>query len=112
MATIYSPPPGFEPPIITPDDYKEHRWEAIESEYIERLAQDARRTTPANPLVGKVVHFPIADGYAQYMVWRTKPLQLMHLNLGDGWSIPDAHARGLRLADVRTMIENERRWNP
>ena len=112
MATIYSAPPGFDPPTITSDDYKERRWEAIESEYMERLAKEARRLSPHNALIGKVIRFPIADGYAQYMVWRTKPLQLVHLDLGDGWSIPDAHAHGLRLADVSTMIENERRWNP
>ncbi len=63
------------------------------------------------PLVGKVVRFQIADGYAEYMVASQKPLQLMHLNVGDGYQIPDAHVRGLNLTDVREMVRAERTIN-
>lgn len=59
------------------------------------------------PLVGKMVRFQIADGYAEYMVASQKPLQLIHLNVADGYQIPDAHVRGLRLADVREMVKRE-----
>src|SRR3990172_1715372 len=103
MATVYSPPKGFEAPAITMEDYRDQRWEAIEAEYIERLAACARdvQCSEPDPIIGKVVRFPYADGYAQYLVWSVRPLQLVHLDLGDGWAIPDAHARGLRLTDIR-----------
>ena len=110
MATIYPAPEGFDPPNITNEDYAERRWETIEAAYIERLATRARLLDPLKSLlVGRIIRFPWADGYAQYMVWRTRPLQLIHLELGDAWSIPDAHARGLRLTDVREIVEREDR---
>ena len=69
MATIYSAPEGFSPPNITNEDYAERRWEAIETAYIERLAVRARLLDPLKSLlVGRVIRFPIADGYAQYMI--------------------------------------------
>jgi hypothetical protein len=50
---------------------------------------------------GDIISFPIADGQAQYMVFDYKTLIL--LPFYDEYEIPDAHARGLRKADI---IEN------
>jgi len=55
-------------------------------------------------LVGSVVRFGVADGYAQYMIASEKPLTLVHLHFGDGYQIPEAHIRGLRLSDLRKQI--------
>jgi hypothetical protein len=40
----------------------------------------------------------------------SKPLTLVHLELGDAWHIPEAHARGLRLADIKAMVERDLQW--
>lgn len=103
MAKIYKAPKGFEAPTLSADN-----WQVEEQAYLERLAAEARRGSPGDPLVGEVVRFPMADSYAQYMVWSTKPLKLVHLDLGDAWHIPEAHARGLRLSDIQSSVDRDR----
>lgn len=105
MAKIYSAPKGFEAPETDFDN-----WQTQEKAYLERLAAEARRNTPNNDLVGEVVRFPMADSHAEYMVWSTKPLALIHLAIGDAWQIPAAHARGLNVSDIRQNVELARRW--
>lgn len=102
MATILAPPEGFDPPEW---DFKKDREANMkaEADYIERLATWLRSTRQGE-LVGKVVRFPAADSYAQYMVASEKPLHLVHLPIGDAWQIPAAHARGLRLSDIRALL--------
>jgi hypothetical protein len=39
--------------------------------------------------MGEIIKFPVADGYAMYMVASMKPLMLIHLALGDAWSYGD-----------------------
>lgn len=111
MATVYATPAGFDPPdfmeALVDGRYDHELDDRIHAEYIARLAVEARSTS-TGALVGEIVRFQIADGYAQYMVWKEKPLTLVHLAIHDAWSIPEAHARGLRLADVRGMVERDR----
>ena len=60
---------------------------------------------------GKVVKFPIADGYAFYHIVSEKPFKLRHIPAGDAWEIPYSHIRGLRLADVKAMLKREKALN-
>jgi hypothetical protein len=108
MATAYSPPEGFEPPQITLENMRDGSYEREEAAFLERLA-DRAKMNGTSPLLGEVVRWSRADGYAQYMVWQTKPLQLIHLNLLDGYSIEPALIRGLRVADIRDMVESAAR---
>lgn len=107
MATIYAPPTGFDPPeiVFTDGRYDHDATEAAEADFVTRLTAEARRVGNAGDLVGEIIRFPVADGYAQYLVWKERPLELVHLALGDAWSIPASHARGIRLADVRQHVE-------
>ncbi len=108
MAKAYSAPEGFDPPEITGDDYRNNTWEQKENAYLERLAAECRKQG-TDPLLGEIVRWQRGDGYAQYMVWNTRPLELIHLNIADGWQVEDALIRGLRVSDVRDMVERERR---
>lgn len=112
MAKIYRAPEGHEAPDFSDymnaeGRYDREKADRLDREYIGRLA-DLARSTNKGDCVGEVVRFPIADGQAQYMVWSHKPLSLIHLPLGDAWNIPEAHARGLRLADIRDMVNREK----
>lgn len=114
MAKVYAPPAGFEAPDFSASfvngRYDHDLDNKIVADYFARLAAEAkRRVGGTGDLVGKIVRFPVGDGYAQYMVWSHKPLALVHLAIHDAWSIPEAHARGLRLTDIRAMVEGERR---
>lgn len=66
---------------------------------------------PEGEVVGAFVRFQIADGYANYVVTKAKPLTLQCVALGDGYQIPMAHMRGIRKADILAMIKQEKAWN-
>jgi hypothetical protein len=104
MAKVFRAPEGFEAPAI---DWRGD-WQKQEQEYLTRLA-DRCKMNGTNPLHGEVIRFQRADGYALYMVWSTKPLALIHIELGDAYSVEDALLRGLRLSDVREQVEREQR---
>ena len=108
MAQILTAPAGFEPPEI---DYRSD-WQKQESDYLERLARLARDSAGANPhpLIGEIYRSPRGDGYAQYMVWRARPLQLVWIELGDAWEISAPEARGLRLSDIKQQVEWNQNW--
>ena len=94
---------------ITTDYSKPYSdWQADESAQMDKWAKRFRSEN-AGDLVGEVIRFPVADGYGMYMVHKQKPLTLVHVNVGDGYGVADAHIRGLRLADVREQVEGERK---
>ncbi len=57
---------------------------------------------------GRVIKFPVADGYAFYYVHSEKPLVLQHIPYGDARRADAATIRGLRLADVQRMVKTEK----
>jgi hypothetical protein len=104
MAKVYLAPEKFEYDYDLP-------WKEIgkaEQLYIERLQERARKEHPNDDLVGEIVRWGRGDGYAQYIVWNTKPLELVWLEIGDAWSIEEALIRGLRLSDIKAMVNSER----
>ena len=60
-------------------------------------------------IVGAILRFPCADGYAVYRVSKERPLTLQHVPYGDAWHVDPALIRGLRRADVERMVEQHRR---
>ena len=108
MAQVFRAPEDFEAPVLTLDDYRAGTWQTKEADYIERLA-DRAKMNGTNPLLGKVIRFQRGDGFAQYMLWSTKPVQLIWLELGDAWQVEEALTRGLRLSDIREQVEREQR---
>jgi hypothetical protein len=121
MAKVYSPPVGFEPPDFE-DLCVDGRWDPerdrqVHDEYLARLTEfvkNSKRNTIAThkdgDLIGEIVHFPQGDGSAAYMVFNVKPLELLHLAIHDAWALPEAHERGLKLADIRDVVERNRAW--
>ncbi len=60
-------------------------------------------------IVGAVLQFPAADGYALYRVSKERPLTLQHIPFGDAWQVDPALIRGLRRVDIERKIEQNRR---
>lgn len=81
---------------------------AVQSEAMKRL-QDHANSLPDGEVVGALIKFQVADGYAIYRVEKAKPLTLAHVPFCDGYRIADAHIRGLNLADVKALVAGERR---
>jgi len=55
----------------------------------------------------RIYSYPCADSSAYYYIKSDNPLVLQHIPFCDGWTLPPAHLRGLRLSD----IEEKRAWN-
>lgn len=111
--------PGFEKPWDKDPDYfkKPHvagvddsqtRWDAeqVKMNDLSKVSD----ALPPGEIVGAVLQFQIADGYAIYVVTKAKPLTLTHVNFLDGYAIPHAHVRGITKADVLSQLESRKKW--
>jgi hypothetical protein len=68
------------------------------------------KNLPEGEVVGAVLRFQIADGWAYYIVTSERPLTLQHIPFGDGYAIAEAHVRGLNRQDVLLALEQDRRF--
>ena len=59
-------------------------------------------------IVGGILRWQRADGYAMYLVTKDRPLTLQHIPFGDAWTVEAALIRGLNRNDVLTMLRRER----
>lgn len=85
-------------------------FEAVK-DFNDRLAKWCRDNSPSrSKLVGEVVNFQYADGFASYMVWDTKPLRLIHLGHGDGYRLQEFAERGLRTSDIQERVDRDKAW--
>lgn len=85
-ATIYSVPDGIKVPEFDWNDLPKYNKEC--EEFNNALAKWLiKRHNGKN--VGKIIRFPVADGYAEYMVAAMKPLELVHIPLFDGYAYAD-----------------------
>ena len=82
MAKVYLLPDGFNAPDFNWEDINQYEKDC--TELTERLKKWCiERNNQKN--VGEVIKFQVADGYAEYMVASTKPVQLIHLPFWDGY---------------------------
>ena len=104
-AKIYSAPKEIEEPKwdFKNFDYKKHQ--AKEDKYLKDLKQFLKERGYTGKNVGKVIKFPVADGHALYMVMSMKPVQLIHLELGDAWSFQYIHL--MTAKEVQQKIDQE-----
>lgn len=110
MARLAKGSIGVEQPEWHPGesgDYDYKQVMAAEEQAVEVAAAKAQAKHPGT-MAGEVVAWPRADNYARYMIVSEKPLTLIHINTGDGYAIEAALIRGLRLADLRVMVDRDR----
>ena len=71
--------------------------------------QEASFNLPPGEIVGAMLKWQVADGYAWYRVKSASPLQVEHVPFLDGYQVPAAHIRGLRRADVLDQLNRSKR---
>ena len=105
MANVYALPPEIKAPEPDYKDMDNHdrREEAFCAELKAWCLANG-----SGKLCGEIISSHIADGQAQYMVISERPLDLFHLPLGDAYSMGAVWERGLRIADVRQMVERRK----
>lgn len=102
MGKIYAPPTE----VGTPPRY-DHKlgWEEngkAENAWVEKVKAYAR-LNGSGKYAGEEVKFQVADGYAIYIVLSLKPVQLIHLPIGDGYQ--ERFVNRLTAKDLTEEIE-------
>ena len=107
LITTNIPAPDFNAAFVD-GRFDSDKYEADCQRYINELVESFW-SGKDDDLVGEIIRFQRGDGYAEYMIAKTEPLELIHLEAGDAWEVEPALIRGLNLADVSDMVERERR---
>jgi hypothetical protein len=97
MATLIDLPEGTVPNPLHIDYSMD--WREQGELYIQRVREWVE-TQSTDEWCGYIIKFPAADGYAMYMIVDSEQETIVHLALGDAWTIPHAHLRGLDRADL------------
>lgn len=102
MARICSVPAevGPQPEFHGCDgDFK--KYTAATEKWIATVKEYAKKNG-SGELAGETVRFHVADGYAQYVVFSSKPLQLIHLPVYDAWHFQ--YANRLTIKDIKEEV--------
>lgn len=115
-ATIFSPPEGMEIPDLGDFMARDSEGRANGKlngdayfkalrEFEEQVCAWAKENGSGN-LRGELVRWSVADGKASYVVFKNSPLSL--IDVGGDYQIDEVFARGLRVADVRTVVRQQK----
>lgn len=74
------------------------------------LDAQTRTHLQKDELVGVLLKWEVADGYANYVIVRTNPLTLQYVDDGCGYKAEPALIRGLNMTDVKAKVAMMKRW--
>lgn len=89
MAKVFLLPEGFVAPDFNWKDIPQY--EKGCAELTEKLKKWCIDRNPEQKNVGEIIKFQVADGYAEYMVAATKPVELIHLPFWDAYQSETAN---------------------
>ncbi len=104
MAKIYSGVQGIKRPAPDYSHYDFDKEQKADEEYIQKLVDYAKKQALC-PEAGKQIRFGVCDGYACYIVLNLKPVELIHLEIGDAYNFQ--YANRLTAKDVREEIRRQ-----
>jgi len=107
-AKIYGGIEGIEEPKLDFKNYNAKDWQEKCEKFYDELKKACKEqsSTPDDKDVGEIINFPVADGKASYMVFSMKPLELIHINVGDGYQ--EEMAELLTVKKTRELVKRER----
>lgn len=89
---------------FNPETYDKHN-----EDFYAELKQALLDLGYTGKLTGELVHYPMGDGAAIYMVADAKHNTiLIHCPIGDAWHLPEWQTRGLRKSDIVKQIANKK----
>lgn len=106
-AQVFSAPEEVKQPNYDFQNVK--AWKEQEETYIKEVKNFLAKKGYTGKNAGEIIQFPVADGYAQYMVASMRPLMLVHLPLGDAWDWQFAHL--LTAKEVQQKIDQRKAIN-
>lgn len=94
---------GYNIPLPEVADLGYTAYFKAQDEYLEGLAAHCKAANSADPYAGRIARFPVADGFAVYVVSSLKPLKLVHVDIGDGWHYQ--YINRLNATDIKNNID-------
>lgn len=107
MGKVYVLPEGFKAPEFNWENTPQYEKDC--ADLTARLKDWCVKRNSEQECVGEVIHFPVADGRAEYMVAAIKPVELIHLPFWDGWNYEYAHR--LTGSDVKLKVKQQNALN-
>jgi hypothetical protein len=102
MAKIYASPLEVKVPEFNWEDIEQYKKDC--ETYMENLKAFLRKRNSGKN-VGEIIQFPVADGYAQYMVASMKPVELVHIPLWDAWDFQYVHL--MKAKEIQEQIDGQ-----
>ncbi len=107
---VYAAPEEVALPVHDFANFDRNKYFAQEGDYLKRLKEHLKSMGYTGEHTGEEFSIPCGDGAARYMVMEgPRTFALVHLALGDAWSVPEFMTRGLRKSDVLKKIESTKR---
>ena len=104
MGKIYNGIKGIaKPSFKVPFDYKVYEQQT--EEYIKQIQKLARNQNKC-PEAGEIIYFSVCDGKAAYVVLSLSPVELIHLDIYDGYQYE--YANRLTAKDIREKIRQNK----
>lgn len=105
---IYAPPSKIKVPnssdYMLSSGFDNKAYLKAEKEYIEAIRKLCEENY-SGKYVGKIARFPVADGYAEYMIASLRPLKVIHLPIGDAYRYP--YAERLHSKDFKATVDSQ-----
>jgi hypothetical protein len=105
MAKIYSAPKSIKVPSICGQKYSDY---CIAARKYRKEVSDFCKASNKGELVGEIISTSVADGTADYVIYKERPFELIHLNDGDGYSGSPAWCKGINLRMAKAQINCEK----
>ena len=105
-AEIFNAPEQIKQPVMDFANFDRVKYDEENERYISELKQFIKDNGYTGKNAGEIIRFPVADGYAEYMVVSMRPVRLIHIPLGDAWNFQYAHL--LTAKEVQASIDKEK----
>ena len=108
MAKIYDAPESIKVPEFNWQDINQYNkdCEKFKADLKQWCIERAEKANVFDENIGEIIRFPVADGYAEYMVACLKPVQLIHIPLWDAWHFN--YAKNLTKKDIIEDIRKQK----
>ena len=104
-ATIFTITEKFPTPELDFANFDHAKYNKDNDDYIAKVKKFLL-SQKSGKNIGEILNFPVADGSAQYMVASMRPLQLVHLELGDAYHFQYDYL--LTAKEVNQKLESQR----
>ena len=95
----------FKVPANISYEFSIENWEEAETKYKQEVKDFVLSIRKPSKNVGEIVKFSVADGYAEYMIASMRPLELIHLEHGDGYRFMMDHKLDAKTVNAYLSFE-------